>query len=142
MTKTKAIEILKQHGFELTYPPTTLTYHADILHPVTDSVILGRIYEDSMYIKRILKEDSAYLWFNFREGASSTSFVSAVEKLESELKHYEERIRRKRVESIRMYFKERDLKRLRRDELLSSLNRGEHLSREEQRELSAMGYTI
>lgn len=49
--------------------------------------------------------------------------------------------REKRIKNIRKYFQERELKRLRRNELIASLERGEHLSREELRELSAMGYT-
>lgn len=54
----------------------------------------------------------------------------------------EDELRKKRVANVRRYFKEQDLKRQRRNELISCLDRGEHLSREELRELSAMGYTI
>lgn len=49
--------------------------------------------------------------------------------------------RKLRADNVRKYFRERELKRLRRNELIASLERGEHLSREELRELSAMGYT-
>ena len=50
--------------------------------------------------------------------------------------------RDKRVENVRKYFQERELKRLRHNELIARLERGEHLSREELRELSMIGYTI
>jgi hypothetical protein len=118
------------------------SYRADIRHPVTGSHLHGRIYEDSLNINPTLKAYRADLWFNFGQGSSSTSFVSAVEKLADELKHYDEILRNKMVENVRKYFKEQDLKRHRRDELLSRIERGDHLTREEQRELSAMGYTI
>lgn len=143
MKQEEAKSILKWHGFEITNPQKTRTYHADILHPVTGSHIHGGIYENSLYINPSLEVNSQYLWFNFVDNESTpTAFEKTVEKLEEELKRYEETMRSKRVESIIRYFKERDLKRLRLNELLSSVKRGEHLSREELRELSAMGYTI
>lgn len=107
MTKTKAIAILRQHGFELTNPPTTRSYQADIRHPVTGSQIHGRIYEDSLNINATLKAYRADLWFNFGQGSSSTSFSNAVEKLADELKHYDEILRNKRVENVRKYFKDK-----------------------------------
>lgn len=143
MTKTKAIAILQRHGFDLTSSQTFVPYRADILHPLTGNHLHGRIYEDSMCINNDLEDNSKYLWFNFVHGSSaSTDFEKTVEKLEHEIKNYEEIMRNKRVENVKQYFKAQDLKRLRRDELLSSVKRGEHLSREEQRELSAMCYTI
>jgi hypothetical protein len=72
-----------------------------------------------------------------------------VERLEVQIgrlfdtpRRWEERLRESRINRVRKYFKSRELKRQRHDELISRLKRGEHLSREEQRELSAMGYTI
>lgn len=54
----------------------------------------------------------------------------------------ERAMRQHRVDRVKQYFKEQELKRLRRNELITSIDRGEHLSREELRELSAMGYAI
>lgn len=107
MTKTKAIAILQQHGFEITTTQTPRSYLAEIRHPATGTHILGRIYEDSMYIKCTLNPNRAPQWFNFGQGSSSRAFDSAVEKLAEELKHYEETLRHERVENVRKYFKDR-----------------------------------
>lgn len=132
MTKTKAISILQRHGFELKSPlMTTILYQADILHPVTGSHLHGRIYEDSLYINRTLEPNKAPRWFNFGQGSTSTAFAIAVEQLAEELNRYEETLRNKRVENVKQYFKSQELKRVRRNDLISIVKRVEHLSREE-----------
>ena len=109
MTKTKAIKILQRYGFEL--HPELQKYIAEtIRHPMTDGRIHGRIYSDSIQLQLKLEKPDT-MWFNLSQGSSSKDFERRVADLSEELKHYDEILRRERVQSIKKYFNDRKLRR-------------------------------
>ena len=109
MTRTKAMKILERHGFVL--QSELQKYDAlTIVHPMTGSMIIGRIYSESLYIN-LNGNSKSTIWFNFGTGASSTAFEKSVDKLADELKHYDEILRQERVESVQRYFNVRKQKR-------------------------------
>ena len=87
--------------------------------------------------RTITRRTFMYDWMENMDGVKA-----ALEELKDSAVRYDSYQRETRKLNVKLYFKEQELKKLRRNELISSLERGEHLSREELRELSAMGYTL
>ena len=106
MTKSKAVKILQINGFEV--EPEVQRYEAmTIRHRMTDSLILGRIYSDSILLQsNIEKSDPAR--FNLGPGSSPKRFGQAVAALAEEVKRYDEILRKSRVENVKQYFRDKE----------------------------------
>jgi len=114
-----------------------------------DGEIVGLLGQESLqladYIPSIVGKD--WLTINRRifvyyRMENMDGVKKALEELKDSAARYDRDLRERRKLNVKMYFKEQELKKMKRRELISSFKRGEHLSREELRELSAMGYAL
>lgn len=139
LSRAECIYLLEKAGMVVEEENVALnTYRDRILY---NGERVGTVYYDSVSLS------PHYLSINDSSVTVQYKAEDAVKRLEIEIERivnydFESEKRKLRADTVRKYFQERELKRLRRNELIASLERGEHLSREELRELSAMGYTI
>lgn len=139
MKQEEAKGILKWHGFEVD-EMDLIWYKSDRVGDLAGALVTLADYIPSMI-------DADYKSVNKTIININGSYIvprieDQINRLYDTQNRWEEHLRESRLNRVKQYFKEQELKRLRRNELISSIERGEHLSREELRELSAMGYAI
>lgn len=138
LSRAECIYLLEKAGMKVEEENIGLNAYRDRIFYNGDRV--GTVYYDSVSLSPhylSIENDSVTVMYKAED---------AVERLKIEIDRivnydFESDRRKLRADNVRKYFREHELKRLRRNELIASLERGEHLSREELRELSAMGYT-
>lgn len=138
LSRAECIYLIEKAGMEVKEEEVSLNAYRDRIF--YDGERVGTVYYDSVSLSPHYDYDDSPVTIQYKE-------ENAVERLEKALNlivNYdaESEKRKLRADNVRKYFKEQELKQLRRNELIASLERGEHLSREELRELSMMKYTI
>ncbi len=138
LTRAECIYLLEKAGMVVEEENVALNTYRDRIFYNGDRV--GTVYYDSVSLS------PKYMSINDSSVTVQYKAEDAVKRLKIEIDRivnydFESDKRKLRADNVRKYFRERELEALRRNELIASLERGEHLSREELRELSAMGYT-
>ena len=149
MTTEEALAVLEQRRITRSlYDPTRLVLH----HDDGTSEQIGELYpgqQSIIYVAEYIPSQIGMTYSDVKKSVidlerpiSEELLQSAIDDLPISSLRYTETLRQERIANVKQYFKERELKRRRHAELILSLERGEHLSREELQELSVMGYTI
>ena len=142
MTESESLEILKRYDVY----PGNLT---KALYLRDGGEKVGEIDSNFVWIVKYLPSAIGSTYFYVRKIPVSYDSPRAhivletlLQDLSTSAQRYEQSLRDEKIKKVQQYFKERELKKLRYNELIKSYRSGEHLSREELRELSAMGYTL